>query len=35
MPKIDIAGLPVDTRTGYPAALNRVVMGTRKDGEFY
>jgi uncharacterized cupin superfamily protein len=27
MPKIDIASLPVDTRTGYPPPLNRVVEG--------
>jgi uncharacterized cupin superfamily protein len=27
MPKIDIAGLPTDTRTGYPEPLNRVVQG--------
>jgi uncharacterized cupin superfamily protein len=27
MPKIDIANLPVDTRTGYPPPLNRVVEG--------
>src|ERR1700761_9657766 len=27
MPKIDIANLPIDTRTGYPAPLNRVVEG--------
>jgi uncharacterized cupin superfamily protein len=27
MPKIDIASLPVDTRTGYPEPLNRVVEG--------
>jgi uncharacterized cupin superfamily protein len=27
MPKIDIAKLPVDTRTGYPPPLNRVVEG--------
>ena len=27
MPKIDIASLPLDTRTGYPEPLNRVVEG--------
>jgi len=27
MPKIDIAKLPVDTRTGYPEPLNRAVDG--------
>jgi uncharacterized cupin superfamily protein len=27
MPKIDIAKLPVDTRTGYPPPLDRVVIG--------
>jgi uncharacterized cupin superfamily protein len=27
MPKIDIAGLPVDSRTNYPEPLNRVVLG--------
>jgi uncharacterized cupin superfamily protein len=27
MPKIDLANLPVDTRTGYPPPLNRVVEG--------
>jgi len=27
MPKIDIAGLPVDSRTNYPEPFNRVVMG--------
>jgi uncharacterized cupin superfamily protein len=27
MPKIDIANLPIDTRTGYPPPLNRVVEG--------
>jgi uncharacterized cupin superfamily protein len=30
MPKIDIASLPVDTRTGYPEPLNRVVMGRER-----
>jgi uncharacterized cupin superfamily protein len=30
MPKIDIGGLPVDTRTGYPEPLNRVVMGRER-----
>ena len=27
MPKIDIANLPLDTRTGYPPPLNRMVEG--------
>jgi uncharacterized cupin superfamily protein len=27
VPKIDIASLPIDTRTGYPEPLNRVVEG--------
>ena len=27
MPKIDIANLPVDSRTNYPEPFNRVVMG--------
>jgi len=27
MPKIDIANLPVDTRTGYPPPLDKVVQG--------
>jgi len=27
MPKIDIANLPTDTRTGYPPPLDRVVVG--------
>ena len=27
MPKIDIANVPIDTRTGYPPPLNRVVEG--------
>ena len=27
MPKIDIASLPVDSRTNYPEPLNRVVVG--------
>ena len=27
MPKIDIAGLPVDTRTGYPPPHDKVVTG--------
>jgi uncharacterized cupin superfamily protein len=27
MPKIDIVNLPIDTRTGYPPPLNRVVEG--------
>src|SRR3984957_5419772 len=30
MPKIDIASLPVDTRTGYPEPLNRVVIGRER-----
>jgi uncharacterized cupin superfamily protein len=30
MPKIDIAKLPVDTRTGYPPPLNRVVLGRER-----
>jgi uncharacterized cupin superfamily protein len=30
MPKIDIASLPVDTRTGYPQPLNRVVIGRER-----
>jgi uncharacterized cupin superfamily protein len=30
MPKIDIAALPVDTRTGYPEPLNRVVIGRER-----
>jgi len=30
MPKIDIAKLPVDTRTGYPAPLDRVVLGRER-----
>jgi uncharacterized cupin superfamily protein len=30
MPKIDIASLPLDTRTGYPEPLNRVVMGRER-----
>ena len=30
MPKIDIAQLPTDTRTGYPAPLNRVVEGRQR-----
>lgn len=30
MPKIDIASLPVDTRTGYPEPLNRVVEGRQR-----
>jgi uncharacterized cupin superfamily protein len=30
MPKIDIAKLAVDTRTGYPAPLNRVVVGRER-----
>jgi uncharacterized cupin superfamily protein len=30
VPKIDIAKLPVDTRTGYPAPLDRVVIGRER-----
>ncbi|HYA05858.1 MAG TPA: cupin domain-containing protein [Xanthobacteraceae bacterium] len=30
MPKIDIANLPVDTRTGYPAPFDRVVQGRER-----
>jgi len=30
MPKIDIAGLPIDTRTGYPAPFDRVVRGRER-----
>jgi uncharacterized cupin superfamily protein len=30
MPKIDIAGLPADTRTGYPPPLDRVVVGRER-----
>jgi uncharacterized cupin superfamily protein len=30
MPKIDIAKLPVDARTGYPAPLDRVVVGRER-----
>lgn len=30
MPKIDIASLPLDTRTGYPAPLDRVVTGRER-----
>jgi len=30
MPKIDIAKLPVDTRTGYPAPFDRVVLGRER-----
>jgi uncharacterized cupin superfamily protein len=30
MPKIDIAGLPVDTRTGYPPPYDRVVLGRER-----
>jgi uncharacterized cupin superfamily protein len=30
MPKIDIASLPTDTRTGYPEPLNRVVIGRER-----
>jgi len=27
MPKIDIASLPIDSRTNYPEPFNRVVIG--------
>ena len=30
MPKIDIAALPIDTRTGYPPPLNRAVQGRER-----
>jgi uncharacterized cupin superfamily protein len=30
MPKIDIARLPTDTRTGYPAPFDRVVIGRER-----
>src|SRR6266852_3049792 len=30
MPKIDIAKLPIDTRTGYPPPLDRVVIGRER-----
>jgi len=30
MPKIDIAKIPTDTRTGYPAPLDRVVVGRER-----
>ena len=30
MPKIDIAKLPVDTRTGYPPPLDRAVVGRER-----
>ena len=30
MPKIDIASLPTDTRTGYPAPFARVVVGRER-----
>jgi uncharacterized cupin superfamily protein len=30
MPKIDIARLPVDTRTGYPPPFDRVVVGRER-----
>src|ERR1700691_4277757 len=30
MPKIDIANLPTDTRTGYPPPLDRVVVGRER-----
>jgi hypothetical protein len=31
MPKIDIAKLPVDTRIGYPAPFDRVVVGRERN----
>ncbi|HEY6258845.1 MAG TPA: cupin domain-containing protein [Xanthobacteraceae bacterium] len=30
MPKIDIAKLPIDTRTGYPPPFDRVVVGRER-----
>ncbi len=30
MPKIDIASLPIDSRTNYPAPLDRVVLGRQR-----
>jgi uncharacterized cupin superfamily protein len=30
MPKIDLASIPADTRTGYPVPLNRVVGGRQR-----
>ncbi len=30
MPKIDIASLPADSRTNYPAPFNRVVLGRER-----
>jgi uncharacterized cupin superfamily protein len=30
MPKIDIAKLPIDTRTGYPKPFDRVVVGRER-----
>jgi uncharacterized cupin superfamily protein len=30
MPKIDVAKIPVDTRTGYPAPFDRVVVGRER-----
>jgi uncharacterized cupin superfamily protein len=30
MPKIDVANLPVDTRTGYPKPFDRVVVGRER-----
>ena len=30
MPKIDIAKIPIDTRTGYPPPLDRVVLGRER-----
>jgi uncharacterized cupin superfamily protein len=30
MPKIDIANIPLDTRTGYPPPLDRIVQGRER-----
>ncbi|HEX3938230.1 MAG TPA: cupin domain-containing protein [Xanthobacteraceae bacterium] len=30
MPKIDIASLPIDTRTGYPKPFDRIVVGRER-----
>jgi uncharacterized cupin superfamily protein len=30
MPKLDIANLPIDTRTGYPPPFDRVVVGRER-----
>src|SRR6204780_3060528 len=30
MPKIDIAKIPIDTRTGYPPPLDRLVLGRER-----